>query len=437
LISKALPYDSEEGRHLARQLQALIHFTAYNTSAQLAEELGPFEGFEENKEHMLEVIKMHTDAYTPTSYDDLTTLVMEEREKLLTADKFRNAQVTVIAPTGTIGIQMDCDTTGIEPMTLLKSYKKLAGGGEMVLTPKCVESALLNNKNLSQVQVVDIIKHIEDNNTIEGAPHIDGTEFQRVFHTAFGKGTVIDSSAHLKMMAAVQPFVSGAISKTVNLPKEATIDDIKDIYMQSWKMGLKAVALYRDGSKGSQPLNEKSETEKEVVNNTSSHKPLRRRLDKTRKAEIHKFTVGGHEGYIITGFYEDGTLGEIFIEMSKQGQTLRGLLDLLSINMSMLLQVGYPIDNMIEKMKGTSFAPNGFTDDSNIKIVSSIADYIGRYLEQRYLNKQEPAVQSLTEVIAKSKEITFEGPICPCGGMSVPNGACYICTECGTSTGCS
>lgn len=541
IMSYGLAYDSDEGRMLAGVISAIMTGEGYKQSALMASKLGPFKGFNDarcvgiekpvapaNKECMMQVIKMHWQA--AEAIPDIeqfrylkNTAIQSWREAYELGEKFgfRNAQISAVAPTGTIGFMMDCDTTGIEPDIALVKYKLLAGGGMLKMVNRTVPEAL-TNLGYSADEITRIVQHIEKYDTIEDVEE-NGTvirsglkpEHLAVFDCAFkpAKGKrCIHYLAHLKMMAAVQPFISGAISKTVNMPNEATIDEIMDTYIQAWRMGLKCVAIYRDGSKRLQPLSTKkpgedsdavasaekidvlrkriAELESEIENlKKQSAKPIRRRLPETRRAITHKFEIAGHEGYLTVGLYEDGQPGELFITMAKEGSTIGGLMDCIATLTSMALQYGVPLDALVKKFAYQRFEPWGFTKNPEIRNAYSITDYIFRWLALNFIPGYREAVNSkptqpeldlpgLWELTKKAanrpvpelpitadqvdqntvnntallqqgtkmsdslndltSRFQLDAPLCPnCGHVTVRNGACYKCLNCGESLGCS
>jgi ribonucleoside-diphosphate reductase alpha chain len=458
LMSLGYPYDSEGGRAYAAAITALMCGEAYHTSAQLAADLGPFSEFPLNREPMLRVIRKHRAAAGKVSPTYLPTELYSAAQKswsdaLVQGERhgYRNSQVTVLAPTGTIGFMMDCDTTGVEPDIALVKYKKLVGGGLLKIVNQTVPEALRRLK-YTEAQINEIVQYIDENETIEGAPGLK-EEHLPIFDCAFKPLNGVRSihyTGHLKMMAAVQPFLSGAISKTVNMPEESTVEEIEQAYIEAWKMGLKALAIYRDGSKRSQPLNT-SLKEGKVA---EASRPVRRRLRDERKSITHKFSVGGHEGYLTVGMYEDGTPGEIFVVMAKQGSVVSGLMDSLATSISMALQYGVPVKVLVDKFSHTRFEPSGFTNNSQIPIAKSIVDYIFRWLGQKFLTPEEQAAPAETDspaipvphgqipgLEAKERQVfqtQADAPPCPdCGSIMVRNGACYKCLNCGTTSGCS
>ncbi|QQG50054.1 MAG: vitamin B12-dependent ribonucleotide reductase [Candidatus Berkelbacteria bacterium] len=591
LMLRGVPYDSEQGRAIAGALTAIMCGHAYKTSAEIAAVKGPFNGYAKNRAPMLNVMRKHRAAAyrldeKACPNDILEAARQDWDEAVALGEQFgyRNAQATVIAPTGTIGLLMDCDTTGIEPDFALVKYKKLAGGGGMKIVNNAVTRALANlgytpeqqkdiltyalgngtlnsetpinrssllAKGLTEDEIAAVernlpaafdIRHsfnryvvgdaamerlgvtsedeadpgfsllnklgfseieIEQTNQVicgtqmlEGAPHLKEEHYQ-VFDCANKCGAhgtrFLSPMSHVKMMAAVQPFISGAISKTINMPHEATVEEVKDVYMQSWKLGVKAMALYRDGSKLSQPLNvqkKKDEDKPEAVETPAAgiFVPRRRRLPDERKAVTHKFNVGGHEGYLTLGFFEDGTLGEIFITMSKQGSLISGLMDAWAATLSVAMQYGVPASTWVRKFMNARFEPSGFTKNPQIRIAKSIIDYVARYIglkcltpEEQYelglineapnlvsdsapsVNTTAPVVEQVTQeeaaptseplispvsapsnqaelpIVDGEKSKSSDAPICAkCGSlMRMKTGSCYTCTNCGnTSGGC-
>jgi ribonucleoside-diphosphate reductase alpha chain len=473
LMDRGLPYDSEGGRAYAAAVTALMHGEAYAQSARIAAAMGPFPGYAKNAAPMLKVIDKHRQK----AHDIDTTLVPKElmRTVLAVWDEayalgvqhgYRNSQVTVLAPTGTIGFMMDCDTTGIEPDIALVKYKKLVGGGVMKIVNQAVPG-VLKKLGYSGGQIEDIIKYIDAREMIEGAPHLKD-EHLAIFDCAFppkdGKRS-IQYMGHIKMMAAVQPFLSGAISKTVNMPSDATPDEISNAYLESWRMGLKAVAVYRDGCKRSQPLSTSKDEQKDTAMAVAAPpvvemRPPRRKLDDTRRSITHKFSIAGHEGYITVGMYEDGKPGEIFLVMAKEGSTISGLMDAFATSISMSLQYGVPLETLVEKFSHVRFEPSGFTKNPEIPYAKSITDYIFRWLASKFLSaesQQAMGVQTVENGVrvdsapkplpasgapVSAQTQTFRGqadaPSCHyCGSIMTRNGACYRCANCGSTSGCS
>jgi ribonucleoside-diphosphate reductase alpha chain len=508
LMGIGLPYDSDEGRAIAGSLTAIMHLTAYSQSARMAEKMGTFEGFATNREPMLHVVEMHRDAVKrihpscPTYLRDAAQRCGDEAVELGRRYGYRNSQVTVLAPTGTIGFMMDCDTTGVEPDIALVKYKLLAGGGSLKIVNRTVPMAL-RGLGYTEAQIADIVKYIDTNDTIEGAPHLQEKHlavFDCAFKPAKGQRS-IHYMAHLKMMSAAQPFLSGAISKTVNMPQESTIEDIMQAYIEGWKLGLKAIAIYRDGSKRSQPLNTSKTVDKSgeatakendtlkdrlvELENEIKHlqaqvtSPTRNRLPDTRQAVTHKFDIAGHEGYITVGLYENGAPGELFITMAKEGSTIGGLMDTIGTLVSLAFQYGVPLETLVKKFAHQRFEPSGFTKNPDIPIAKSITDYLFRWLACQFIpgyrDANSPAAQPelpLKEVAEQEKKVvnkpvreleqTSEAPARPvnmsdvqalnrsvqhfmqdaptcdtCGAITVRNGACYKCLNCGNSMGCS
>ncbi|MDX2474439.1 MAG: vitamin B12-dependent ribonucleotide reductase [Candidatus Krumholzibacteria bacterium] len=479
LMNRGLPYDSNAGRDYAAVITSLMCGQAYLTSAEIASQIGPFEGYAKNREPMLEVIRMHRAAVNNITANRVPTDLLEESETVwreayaLGHDYgYRNAQVTVLAPTGTIGFMMDCDTTGVEPDIALVKYKKLVDGGLMKIVNNSVPDAL-EKLGYSDDEVAAIIDHISVEETIEGAPHLK-EEHLPVFDCAFRPANgvrSIDYMGHLRMMSAVQPFLSGAISKTVNLPEEATVAEISKTYLEAWKMGLKAVAIYRDNSKRLQPLNtsnKKADPAVEVEDHTAPPKPKRVRLPDERTALTHKFSIGGHEGYLTVGQYPNGKPGEMFISMAKEGSVVSGLMDSFATSVSIMLQYGVPLKVLINKFSHARFEPSGFTSNAQIPIAKSVMDYIFRWMDLKYgehageadgtlpdgqADVQEAevakkALQANGEPVSRitmenhaeptTVKVQLDSPPCPeCGSSTVRSGSCYKCHNCGGTTGCS
>jgi ribonucleoside-diphosphate reductase alpha chain len=473
LMSMGVPYDSDRGRDLAGAISGIMCGQAYVTSARIAASTGPFPGYAKNEEPFLEVIKMHRDAVhginhrnVPSDMYQGAKRAWEEAYELGARNGFRNGQMTVIAPTGTIGFMMDCDTTGIEPDLALVKYKKLVGGGVIKIVNNTVPQALIK-LGYSSEQAETIVSHIDSTGTIEGAPGLKPEHlpvFDCSFRPANGSRS-IHYMGHLKMMAAVQPFVSGAISKTINMPEECTVDDIMDAYIESWRLGLKAVAIYRDNSKKVQPLSSGagSKTEKKNAATAASvakeaavaitekvvFRPVRRKLPDERQALTHKFTIGGHEGYITVGMFEDGTPGEIFITMAKEGSTISGLMDSFSTSISYCLQYGVPLKFLVDKFGHVRFEPSGWTGNQAIPYAKSIPDYIFRWLATKflgadYVTNEAGSAPALRPTETNPQEslpfptAVSDAPLCAeCGGMMTRNGSCYKCENCGGTSGCS
>ncbi len=530
LMSEGIAYDSDAGRALAGAITSILTGHAYEVSAEIARGIGAFPGYENarcagiekplaksNRDSTRGVIKRHHAAVNDIGASCPEYLRTEAQRcwdnALALGEKvgYRNAQVTVLAPTGTISFMMDCDTTGIEPDIALVKYKLLAGGGMLKIVNQSITLAL-RKLGYTAAQIADINAFIEKHDTIEGAPHLK-SEHLPVFDCAFkpenGERS-IHYLAHIRMMAASQPFISGAISKTINMPNDATVEDIMDAYEQSWKLGLKCVAIYRDGSKRSQPLNTKKsdagastgDPAKEVaelkahVDHLESQikqlraigeKPVRRRLPDTRASRTHKFDIAGHEGYITVGLFEDGTPGELFVTMAKEGSTIGGLMDTIGTLVSMALQYGVPLETLVRKFAHQRFEPSGITKNPDIRIAKSLTDYVFRWMgmefipgyreangngrqqelpmpevaaaEKKALNKPvsilpltsettsttvkpelgdlplQSDVQQLSRTVA---HFQADAPPCDvCGAITVRNGACYKCLNCGNSMGCS
>jgi ribonucleoside-diphosphate reductase alpha chain len=468
LMSFGIPYDSDQGRDYAGAISAIMCGQAYLTSARIAESTGPFSGYARNTEPFLEVVRMHRDAAHRLNGRQISTDLhkgaMECWDHALELGRrngYRNAQVTVIAPTGTIGFMMDCDTTGVEPDLALVKYKKLVGGGVIKIVNNTVPQALIK-LGYTPAQAEQIVSHIDATGTIEGAPHLK-PEHLAVFDCSFrpANGTrSIHYMGHLKMMGAVQPFISGAISKTINMPEEATVEEVMNAYTESWKLGLKAVAIYRDNSKRVQPLSSGTgagKSEKAVAVAPAAaptvekvvYRPVRRKLPDERRAITHKFSIGGHEGYITAGMYDDGAPGEIFITMAKEGSTISGLMDAFATAISFNLQYGVPLRFLVDKFAHVRFEPSGWTGNQQIPYAKSIMDYIFRWLGARFLGP-EYAVTEVGETGAlrptetsPQQELPFapmtaDAPLCAeCGSIMTRNGSCYKCGNCGGTSGCS
>src|SRR6267143_26459 len=468
LMSLALPYDSDAGRDMCGAVTALMCGEAYAQSARIAERLEPFPGFALNREPMLDVIRMHREALRPIEPDSVPPSLLAAAEEawntaLKLGEKFgyRNSQVTVLAPTGTIGFMMDCDTTGIEPDLALVKHKKLVGGGVIRIVNNSVPQALLR-LGYAQQQVAMIVDYIDANSTIEGAPGLkpeDLAVFDCSLATA-ADGRSICWRGHLRMMAAAQPFLSGAISKTINMPAESTVEDIMEVYVEAWKLGLKSVAIYRDSSKRSQPLSAAGEADRAHEKTPPAEAPQQRelfaraqreKLQAERRSITHKFEVGGHKGYITVGMYEDGRPGEVFIKMSKEGSTLSGFMDGLALSLSIGLQYGVPLKALVDKLTNTRFEPSGFTRNPEIRYASSVLDYIARWLRGKFISTgylklsttvggTEPAAPSTNpQAVPATGMLAINGdaPSCPtCGMLMVPNGSCYKCVNCGNTSGC-
>ena len=479
LMSQALPYDSDDGRAAAGAITALMTGAAYEQSAIIARDAGgPFHGFERNQEPFLKVMKKHAGAvrliesgsHKPSEgIAAAATQAWQAAITIGTEHGFRNAQATVLAPTGTIGFMMDCDTTGVEPDIALVKYKKLVNQGLMKIVNQTVPKAL---KRLcyDEKTARAILEHIETGGTIENAPGFAEEDLD-IFDCAFkpqnGERSIAPSG-HIRMIGAVQPFISGAISKTINMPTDTTVDEIERTYIDAWKQGAKSVSIYRDGSKRSQPL---TTSEDEESTDTEEHpKPIRRRLADERRSITHKFEVGGHDGYVTVGIYKDGTPGEIFIVMAKEGSTISGFADAFAQAISYALQYGVPLEMLVNKFCHQRFEPAGMTRNPKIRMAKSIVDYIVRWMATKFLDEDaqraiginlpekpttdktragapasttpESAPEETAHPMAMNAANLLpndqDAPPCPaCGGIMLRNGTCYACPNCGTTSGCS
>jgi ribonucleoside-diphosphate reductase alpha chain len=476
LMSRGLPYDSDEGRDYAAAITALMCGQAYLTSAELSRAIEPFAGYAENRDSFLEVIRMHRAALGNINANRVP------EDLLKTADQvwrdayavghdygYRNAQVTVLAPTGTIGFMMDCDTTGVEPDIALIKYKKLVDGGLMKIVNSTVPEAL-ERLGYEDDQIEQIIAYIDDQETIEGAPHLFEEHlgiFDCAFKPANGERS-IEHMGHVKMMAVVQPFLSGAISKTVNMPTDVTVDEILQTYIEAWKLGLKSIAIYRDGSKRLQPLN----TGKKKKRLLAPPTPQRVRLPDERHAFTHKFSIAGHEGYLTVGLYPNGQPGEMFIAMAKEGSVVSGLMDSFATAVSIMLQYGVPLKVLTNKFSHMRFEPSGVTSNPEIPLAKSVMDYIFRWMDKKFgkMSEQPEMTDPDEEIDDRVKEAVeqelmaleaaagtsrsritashdserkvfrtqSDSPPCPdCGAVTVRSGSCYKCYNCGATTGCS
>ncbi len=518
LMAQGLPYDSAEGRAQAAAITALMTGHAYATSAKLAKRVGPFAGYRKDREGMLKVLRQHRDEVSQIDAsmvaEDLlsaATTAWDEAVELGEVYGVRNSQASVLAPTGTIGLMMDCDTTGIEPDFALVKHKNLVGGGSMAIINQTVPRAL-KSLGYTTDQADDIVKYIYEHNTVVGAPHLKEEHYD-VFACAVGDNA-IHYLGHVKMMSAVQPFISGAISKTVNMPESATVEEVEQLHIDAWKMGLKAIAIYRDNCKVAQPLSGKKKEEKKedapvaaqaapapavaapaptpaavaetVTDRIVVKGAVRRELPRRRSGRTYEFKIADLKGFFTVGEFEDGTLGELFINVSKQGSTLSGLMDSFAISISHGLQYGVPLKSYVKTLMSSSFAPAGITDDPDIRTASSITDYIFRRLALDYLSfddrlelglasfddmpveeqttlltddqSTEGKLVEATEradkpaaaaaevsapkptVVAEAKKPTADSnaPLCyNCGNQTQRSGSCYVCTSCGSTTGCS
>lgn len=464
-MSHGIPYDSQRACAVTNELTSLLTGQAYLVSALLAEVKGPFKGFKKNKAPMLAVLKRHAAGFTYHRLEEgkqgtATQRIETETERLIwkevlrRGDKtgIRNSQISVIAPTGTIAFMMDCDTTGIEPDLGLIKYKKLVGGGTLKITNQCVERALkwhgFAADDIARV-LGDIHSGTDIGPRLESAG-IDPAIFDCANPSAANPRS-INWRAHLNIMAAAQPYVSGAISKTINMPESASIEDIANAYMLAWKLKLKAVAIYRDNCKMSQPISNKEEKKSEAPVFVTT-RIGRKKLPTDRQAIAHKFNIGGHKGYLHVGLYPDGTPGELFVTIAKEGSTVSGLLDTVATLTSLALQNGVPLAGLVSKFRGQKFEPSGFTENPDIKMASSVVDYIFRWMEKKFLQEKTEKITTVSELSGVIKEVLepfvgsrFEleekhtdAPICPnCGSITQRNGSCHACPNCGMTTGCS
>ena len=484
LMSRGVPYDSDQGRDYAASITALMTGEAYAQSARIARDHGgPFSGYAKNREPFLRVMRKHRDAlhnvdstHVPKALCDAAKDAWDDAVDLGEDHGYRNAQATVLAPTGTIGFMMDCDTTGIEPDIALVKYKKLVGGGLMKIVNQTVPMAL-TKLGYSDDQVREIVEYIDEHETIEGAPYLEDdhlTVFDCAFKSVNGQRS-IHYMGHIKMIGATQPFISGAISKTINVPTDASIEDIEQAYMDAWRLGAKAVSIYRDGSKRTQPLNTSKTGETGVA---SEHpKPVRRRLPDERNAITHKFDIAGHEGYITVGLFEDGSPGEIFLVMAKEGSTISGFADAFAQAVSYALQFGVPLQVLVDKFSHVRFEPSGLTKNPDVRLAKSIVDYVFRWIATKFLSQaaqynagvnvrntvtndeaaaeaeqlslsstalEPPATEGDTASGSDGWTVPFaiqndhDAPPCStCGAIMIRNGACYKCVNCGATSGCA
>ncbi len=476
LMARGLPYDSDEGRAYAAAITGLMTGRAYRKSAEIAHRMGPYEGYRRNAAAMIGVIAKHRAAvgniqHTVSVPEDLLTAARQSWDDALDLGEvhgYRNAQATVLAPTGTISFMMDCDTTGVEPDFSLVKSKKLVGGGEITIVNKTVPMAL-DKLGYAPREVEEIVAFIDERNTVVGAPNVKSEHFP-VFDCAIGD-RAIHYMGHVKMMGAVQPFISGAISKTVNLPEEATVEDVSQLLIEAWQLGVKAIAIYRDNCKVAQPLS----GQKDASGTATLLSPLalapvvaqpkRRRLPDDRVEVGRKFKVGEYEGYIHVGLFEDGTPGDIFVDIAKEGTTLAGLMNSFMISVSLGLQYGVPLEVYVSKFSHMRFEPSGLTNDADIRVAKSIVDYIFRWMGKKFLttDQQEEAGILSPEVKARlaqaysalqgQQTVEYDAPppgqtalfnawedaveCARCGGRMVRTGSCYTCRDCGTNTGCS
>jgi ribonucleoside-diphosphate reductase alpha chain len=498
-----VPYDSDAGRGTAAAITALMTGRAYRRSAEVAGALGPYERYAENRDPHNAVMRMHRDAAHAIPEETCADRELlgaarrswDEAVELGERLGYRNAQATVLAPTGTISFLMDCDTTGVEPDFSLVKFKELVGGGQMTIVNRTVPLAL-RTLGYSEPQIEQIEAHLAEHDTIVGAPGLRA-EHLPVFDVAVGE-RAISHMGHLRMMGAVQPFISGAISKTVNLPQSATVEDIQEAYTEAWRLGIKALAIYRDGSKTAQALRTDAQqgepeappdvdalVEQAVAKALAEAGPKRRRMPVERQSITHKFSIGGHEGYITAGMYEDGTVGEIFLtDIGKEGSTLRGMMNSFATAISIALQYGVPLQTLVQKFSYMRFEPEGMTTNQEIPFAKSMPDYIMRWLASRFLDadaQEELGILTPTVRARKAAEETAQaalvsdtagptaagnggnggahapttaltdtppvvpaklrgldlGPACSqCGGMMQRTGSCYTCSSCGANTGC-
>ena len=478
LMARGLPYDSDAGRAWAGAITALMTGWAYRTSARIAEVTGPFAGFTPNRDAMLRVMRKHRAAADEIDGDAVPEAVLtaarhawDEAIALGEQHGYRNAQATVLAPTGTIGLMMDCDTTGIEPDLALVKNKKLVGGGSMRIVNQTVPRAL-QRLGYQPDQVEDIVAFISEHNSVAEAPHLRA-EHLPVFDTSMGD-RAIQYMGHVRMMAAVQPFISGAISKTVNMPEHVTVEEVEQLFMESWRLGLKAVAIYRDNCKVAQPLS--ADKKAKAPEPAALAEPVRRRLPRSRPSITTKFEVGDAEGYITASSYPDNGIGEIFLKSSKQGSTLAGIMDAFSIAISIGLQYGVPLEAYVDKFINMKFEPSGMTNDEDIRFASSLVDYVFRRLALDHLppeKREALGIRSIAErketakaeaegkgavspgptkpaepttvvpaqpgdVIERPRAQAADAPLCyTCGSKMQPAGSCYVCPSCGSTSGCS
>jgi ribonucleoside-diphosphate reductase alpha chain len=472
LMARGLPYDSDEGRAYAAAITALMTGRAYRKSAEIAGRMGPFAGYRPNAAAMLGVIAKHRAsvgniAEAHTVPNDLLTAGRKAWDEALDSGEvngYRNAQSVVIAPTGTISFMMDCDTTGVEPDFSLVKSKKLVGGGEITIVNKTVPLGL-EKLGYSPREVDEIVAFVDERNTVVGAPYVK-TEHYPVFDCAIGERAV-HYGGHVKMMGAIQPFISGAISKTVNMPESVTVDDVARVYLDAWRLGVKAIAIYRDNCKVAQPLSGKGEKAQSTLAPAGAvaavAAPRRRRLPDDRTEVGRKFRVGEYEGYIHVGLFDDGTPGDIFVDIAKEGTTLAGLMNSFMIAVSLGLQYGVPLEVYVSKFAHMRFEPSGLTNDPDIRAAKSIVDYVFRWMGKKFLtvDQQEEIGILSPEVRARLSAAYAAGAVLPpaldhptpgqtalfnthedaiecsrCGGRMVRAGTCYTCRDCGTSTGC-
>jgi ribonucleoside-diphosphate reductase alpha chain len=494
-MAEGMPYDSDAGRAWAGAITALMTGHAYATSAKTAARMGPFAGYAKNAEPMLNVLRMHRaeaakidEELVPPELLGAAQQAWDEAVELGEQYGVRNSQSSVLAPTGTIGLMMDCDTTGIEPDLALTKAKKLVGGGTMFIVNRTVPRAL-TRLGYTPAETDAIVAHIDEHKTIVGAPDFNA-EHLPVFACSMGDNT-IHYMGHVKMMAAAQPFISGAISKTVNMPEDVSVQDVEELYLESWRLGLKAVTIYRDNCKVAQPLATQKKAGdtvdplgaqvERIIETVIVQEPVRQKLPRTRRSRTFSFRVADCHGYVTVGEYEDGRPGEVFMKVAKQGSTLAGIMDAFAISVSHGLQYGVPLEAFVEMFTNMRFEPAGMTDDPDIRFATSLVDYIFRRLAVEYMEPEKreamgimtvgerlqptlPGVEEATTPIAPSLDLPpedrapsaalnmhpsvrpAEGPrgratevvLCHvCGDMMQRAGSCYACPSCGSTSGCS
>ncbi len=475
LMARGLPYDSQSGRDYAATITALMTGEAYAQSARIARDQGgAFAGYADNAEPFVRVMRKHRNSLKDIDRTNVSSSLYaaakeawDDAVELGEEFGYRNAQATVLAPTGTIGFMMDCDTTGVEPDIALVKYKKLVGGGTMKIVNQTVPMALAK-LGYEEDQIQEINAFIDEHETIEGAPHLkekDLPVFDCAFKPASGERS-IHYMGHIRMIGATQPFISGAISKTVNVPKEATVEEIQQAYIDAWRLGTKAVSIYRDGSKRTQPLNTSRDGQKAMIDGIEQlvRQPVRRRLPEERDAITHKFDIAGHEGYITVGLFEDGSPGEIFLVMAKEGSTISGFADAFAQAVSYTLQYGVPLQVLVDKFSHVRFEPSGMSKNPEVRFAKSIVDYIFRWLATKFLspraqfnagvNSDKPDELKADELETPVNELSVESeknsatfaaiqnqedapPCSMCGAIMVRSGSCYKCNNCGTTSGCA
>lgn len=453
LMHKGLAYDSDAGRDLAASITSLMSGSAYAMSGEIAQKCGgSFAGFDMNAGPMVGVLAAHGEANYALATD--SEVISEAQEIAKIAGNFwdeafysaddlhcmRNGQISVIAPTGTISFMMDCDTTGIEPCLALVAFKKLVGGGTMKIAHQGVRAAL-KNLGYASMTIDMFIRQLEDLGEFDGLEDEDLPVFDCALPSPSGRS--IDPMGHVRMMAAVQSFISGAISKTVNMPSSATVEDIERIYLEAWKRGLKCIAIYRDGCKRSQPMNTKKESEATPAPEILPTQPVRHKLPATRKSVTHRFSVGGVDGYFTIGLYEDGSPGEMFVTISKEGSTISGLMDAFATSISIGLQYGVPLNVLADKFSYTRFEPSGFTGDPDVPMAHSLVDYIFRWM-RAYFDGQvkiadpAPVSEVRPDLSSSAPKLAPDAPTCrTCGSITVRSGSCNACPRCGSTSGCS